>query len=336
MAEDEKPDALLEEAMDWLLRLQDAPRDSRPAQQLKVWLSQSPAHEHAWNKARRAWRLLGKVPPVYEHLWKDQAPSLPPARQSLRGSRTHGPASPSQRRLGGWVTGAASAAAIGIFLLFAAPSIMVRMEADHVTTAGENRTITLADGTVVTLGADSAIASDLDGRERRVALLSGEAFFEVTHDTSRPFVVEAGGVGVTVLGTAFNVQLTTDAATVELERGSVRVAYDNENAVLAPGEMVAVDRRTGAMARSAIAREDIAAWRSGHIFVNDATIGSVVEQLQRYHSAWIKVPDGKLAAQRVTGLYDLRDPDRALRAIVQPYGGNVREISPYLRVLSRF
>lgn len=232
--------------------------------------------------------------------------------------------------------GATSAAAIGIFLLLAAPSIMLRMTADYVTAAGENRTITLADGTAVTLGADSAIASDFAGRERRVKLLSGEAFFDVPHDAARPFVVEAGGVGVSVLGTAFNVQMTTDAATVELERGSVQVAYQDGNTVLSPGQMVAVDRRTGLMARSAIAREDIAAWRSGHIFINDATIGSVVEQLQRYHSAWIKVPDGRLAAQRVTGLYDLRDPDRALRAIVQPYGGQVREISPYLRVLSRF
>lgn len=336
MAEDEKPDPLLEEAMDWLLRLQDAPRDPQHARQLEVWLSQSPAHERAWDRARSAWQLMGEVPPIYEHLWKDEAPSLPPARPSVRGSRTYGPASPSQRSLARWAAGAASAAAVGLFLLFATPSIMVRMEADHVTAAGENRAITLADGTVVTLGADSAIASNLDGRERRVTLLSGEAFFEVTHDAARPFVVEAGGVGVTVLGTTFNVQLTTDAATVELERGSVRVAYENENAVLAPGEMVAVDRRTGGMAKSAIAREDIAAWRSGHIFVNDATIGSVVEQLQRYHSAWIKVPDGGLAAQRVTGLYDLREPDRALRAIVQPHGGHVREISPYLRVLSRF
>lgn len=336
MAEDEKPDPLLEEAMDWLLRLQDAPRDSEHIQQFKVWLSQSHAHGRAWQKARKAWQLMGEVAPVYEHVWKGQTSFPPPARRTVRGGPSQGSTSRSQPGWGRWAAGAVSAAAIGLFLLVAVPSITMRMAADHLTTAGENRTITLADGTVVTLGADSAIASDLGGRERRVTLLSGEAFFDVTHDAARPFVVEAGGVGVTVLGTAFNVRLTTDAATVELERGAVQVAYENENTVLSPGEMVAVDRHTGAMAKNAIAREDIAAWRSGHIFVNDATIGSVVEQLQRYHSAWIKVPDGGLAAQRVTGLYDLRDPDRALRAIVQPYGGHVREISPYLRVLSRF
>jgi transmembrane sensor len=99
--------------------------------------------------------------------------------------------------------------------------------------------------------------------------------------------------------------------------------------------MAFVDRGTGVMKKRAIAPSDIGAWRSGQLFVQDETIGSVVEQLQRYHSAWISVPDSYLATQRVTGLYDLRDPDRALRALVQPYAGHVRDVSPYLRVISR-
>ena len=66
------------------------------------------------------------------------------------------------------------------------------------------------------------------------------------------------------------------------------------------------------------------------LFVNDATIGAVVEQIQRYHAAWIAVPDITLAQQTVTGLYDLRDPDRALRALVQPHGGKVHEVSASL------
>jgi len=87
--------------------------------------------------------------------------------------------------------------------------------------------------------------------------------------------------------------------------------------------------------KSDIALEDIGAWREGRLFVNDATVGAVVEQIQRYHPAWIAVPDVTLAQQTVTGLYDLRDPDRALRALVQPHGGKVHEISRFARVISR-
>ncbi len=81
---------------------------------------------------------------------------------------------------------------------------------------------------------------------------------------------------------------------------------------------------------------EIAAWRNGLLFVNDVTIDSVVARLQRYHPAWISVPDRTLGHQRVTGLYDLRDPDRTLKALVQPYGGKVRSVSGYTRIVSRY
>ena len=126
---------------------------------------------------------------------------------------------------------------------------------------------------------------------------------------------------------------------MELARGAVGVSFDAAQgaspAVLAPGQMLVVDRKSGAMVRSDIAPEDIGAWREGRLFVNDATIGAVVEQIQRYHAAWIAVPDITLAQQTVTGLYDLRDPDRALRALVQPHGGKVHEVSRFARIVSR-
>lgn len=334
MAEDEKPDPILEEAMDWLLRLRDSPGDPEASRRFDVWLSSSAAHARAWEKARRTWQLMGEIPPAYEHLWRDDAAAPRPADTQPPGRRA------SSRRPGWRATAAAltTAAAVAIVLTFAAPSMMLRFEADYMTATAESRVVTLEDGSTVTLGADSAIASDMDADERRIRLLSGEALFEVAHDPRRRFVVEAGGVDVAVLGTVFNVQLASAATTVELAEGSIaidHVATGSAGTTLEPGEMAVVDRRTGAITRSAIAPDDIAAWRNGQLFVNDATIGSVVEQLQRYHPAWITLADGSLAAQRVTGLYDLRDPDRALRALVQPYGGRVREVSRYMRVVSR-
>lgn len=219
------------------------------------------------------------------------------------------------------------------------PSLSVHLRADYSTGISETRTLVLADGSKVELAADSAIKIDMAGARRHVTLLAGEAFFDVVHDETRPFVVGAGGVDVTDLGTAFNVQLSSRETSVELAHGSAAVSMgpsQTGDVVLVPGEMVVVDHQTGRMAKSAIAQEDIAAWREGKLFVNDVTIGSVIEQLQRYHGAWITLPDTALAAQKVTGLYDLRDPDRALRALVQPYGGKVRKISPYVRLVSRF
>lgn len=334
LTEDERADPLLEEAIDWLLRLKDAPQDPEIARAFEAWRAVSPAHARAWENARRTWHVLGEVPPEHEDFWRPRAGPVPAGRRARVAPRT-----PRRRSWRARVAAAAAVAAAGCVLILAAPPLILRFQADHMTATGESRVVTLADGSTVTLGAHSAIATALAGERRHVTLLSGEAFFEVTPDASRPFVVAAGGVDVTVLGTAFNVALSSDTTAVELAHGSVRVAPGQAGgqpgATLTPGETVVVDRGTGAMQKETIALDDIAAWRNGQIFVNDATIGSVVERLRRYHRAWISVPDAALAAQRVTGLYDLRDPDRALRALVQPYGGQVHEISPYLRVVSR-
>lgn len=333
LADEHETDPLLEEAADWLLRLQEAPHDPATAGQFEAWLARSPEHAAAWGKIGRAWRLVGEVPPEHEAAWRNgrQSPSAgrrtPPARAVRTGA-------PNWRRR---TVGAIAAAACAAFIVLAAPSLMLRIEADHMTGTAESRVIALADGSSVTLAAGSAIAANIDSGSRNVKLLAGEVFFDVARDAERPFTVRAGEVIVTVLGTAFDMQLSAKAATVQLAHGSVEVGYGGTGtARLSPGEMISIDRQTGDMSRSAIAQDDIAAWRNGRLFVADATIGSVVEQLQRYHPAWIKVLDGDLARARVTGLYDLRDPDRALRALVEPHGGHVRTVSPYLRVLSRF
>ena len=326
-ANDDRPGILLEEAMDWLLRLQDAPSDPVIASAFDSWLRASADHQKAWGLAVKTWRLMGQVPPAYEHIW---------------GETDDDARTPQIRARKPWRSVAvftlAAAACVVAFLAY--PAILMRLQADYVTANAATRTITLSDGSTVDLGANSALKADISESRRHVTLLAGEAFFDVTHDPSRPFVVDAGGMEVSVVGTAFNVRMSSSDMSVELARGAVSVFYDQPGSPadmrLAPGEMVEVDRASGGMVKSHIAPEDIAAWRGGRLFVNDATIGSVVEQIQRYHPAWISIPDGALAEHRVTGLYDLRDPDRALRALVQPYGGTVREISPYVRVLSRY
>ncbi|WP_412065645.1 FecR family protein [Rhizobium sp. SYY.PMSO] len=337
--ENDKPESVLEEAMDWLLRLNSSSSAAGLAAEFELWLRQSEEHRKAWDRARKTWQIMGEVPPAYEHVWQTAPGSQERAEKAPQLATRMSNASRPARR---WVQGVAAAAVVVLCLVGAwnYPAIRLRMEADYVTEVAESRTIKLSDGTTIELAAESAIKADVSGATRRVTLLRGEAYFDVYHDSSRPFVVDAGGIDVRVLGTAFNVQLSSASTSVELARGAVGISLEqagpSDAMKLAPGEMVIVDRKSGKMLKSAIALEDIASWRDGRLFVNDATIGSVVEQLQRYNPAWIAIPDSSLATQRVTGLYDLRNPDRALRALVEPYGGNVREVSRFARVISRF
>lgn len=310
--------------MDWLLRLKNEPQCQEAVRGLQAWLESSEGNRAAWQAALRTWQLLGEVKPQYTDLW-----SIKPAENVV--------AHPALRR-GRWFAGVAFAAAAAIAVVLAGPLLLLRLQADVMTATGESRLVTLADGTEVNLSGGSAIDVDITEEGRRVRLLSGEAFFDVAHDVARPFTVEAGGAKVVVLGTAFDVALDPSSTTVQLARGVVGISGAAASVVteMAPGDMATVNHDTGEILRETVPVGEIGAWRNGLLFVNDVAVESVVARLQRYHSAWISLPDGALARQRVTGLYDLRDPDRALRALVQPLGGKVRAVSDYVRVVSRF
>ncbi|WP_312365810.1 FecR domain-containing protein [Ensifer sp.] len=312
--------------MAWFLRLKAEPSCPELAADFERWLRQSGDHRRAWQYALRTWQLMGETVPAYEHLWAD-AP-----RGNVVAIRRRSWRRPAMA--------AVAAMAATLLLFLAGPSLLIRLQADHITAAGQNARVALDDGTVIELGGDSAIKTEMTASGRHVTLLSGEAFFDVAHDAARPFTVEAGGVRVVVVGTAFDIRLAHEETTVELERGVVQVSVGEARRTpdfrLLPGEMAVVNTNDGGVIRNTIQPDQVAAWRSGRIFVKDASIGTVAEQLQRYHSAWIAVPDRKLAGLKVTGLYDLTDPDNALKALVEPYGGRVREFSTYGRILSQY
>lgn len=318
-----------EEAADWLLRLGENASDPVLLAAFEEWLACSAENRAAWDRTQKAWSLLGHVPPSFRHVWDDSM--APPAASEVErhASRPWG-------RIG--LLAAVASLAVCLMLIVA-PTVLIHATADYVTAAGESRTVVLSDGSTVQLGGDSAIRLGFTDDRREVMVLTGEAFFDVTHDDRKPFIVDAGGAKVEVLGTAFDVRLTAETTDVALARGSVKAIYhagsNLAEETLSPGQMLVIDRDTGAMTVSAIAIQDIGAWREGRLYVADATIGSVVEQLRRYHTAWIAIPDATLARKRVTGVYDLRDPDRALRALIAPYGGVMREATPLARVITR-
>lgn len=306
-------DKALNTAMNWLMQVRDAPADAVLRTRVEAWIAADPDHARAWDHARRAWQMLGEV--------------SPPAAQSKAPRRRH--FVPARAAV-------AVAALAACLLLVFAPSLSLRVRADHVTGTAEIRRIALEDGTIVHLGPEGALRVRFSARGRSIALLAGEAFFEVTRDPARPFIVEAEGLAATVLGTAFDVRIAERSLSVAVRSGVVAVGHGGSPAArLAAGDRITVDRATGDAALDHVAADDLAGWRYGPLFFADATVAEVVEELRRYQPGWIIFADDTLAAERVTGLYDPREPDSALRALVRPVGGQVREITPLLRVLSR-
>jgi transmembrane sensor len=216
------------------------------------------------------------------------------------------------------------------------PSRVMGFGVDHVTTTAEHRTVDLPDGSLVDLGAASALDVQFSETARLVKLRSGEAFFNVKSDDTRPFTVKAGGVSVVVTGTAFNIRLAEGAVTVAVEQGSVEVRMPPPETQQGPMEPVLrqlrageqlVARSDGTIEQGPVPADEAGAWRRHRLHADGATVGEAISHLRRYHGGWIVVTDGDLLRQRLSGFYDLRDPVESLRAVVGPFGGQVRPTS---------
>jgi len=311
---------LVREAMEWLIALEERPDSAVLRAEFEAWKRASAAHGAAWAEATGVWALVGEASAAAEPLRAIAAPA-PRKRGRVRSRRV--------------VAALALAACLMLVLL---PSLMLRVEADHRTGTGEARVVRLEDGSIVHLAAGSAVAVSYDASARSVRLLRGEAYFDVVRDERRPFLVESGVLDVTVLGTSFDLRAEGATASVAVRSGTVGVAYRSGRppfeARLAAGDWVRVDSRTGEVRRGAMPPDQVALWRDGRMAVSNRPLSDVVEEIGRYHRGLILFTDAELAAQPVSGLYGLDRPIEALRAAVLPYGGVVREITPYLVVIS--
>ncbi|WP_414902185.1 FecR family protein [Rhizobium cremeum] len=324
---------LLGEATRWILRLRGLPEDSPLRIEFDAWVSTSPDHRSAWASVNQAWNVLGAAQPAYaDRNWAAAAPDA--ARSPSR--RSHGIARRRLRRP--FVLAASVLAAICLLWVFV-PVMLIDWRSDYRTAAGQTELVRLADGSTVELSGSSAISTQIVSAERRVRLLAGAAFFDVAHDEGRPFRVDADGIEVTVLGTAFDVEVSSASTTVALLRGSISAEMtesDDAPVVLHSGQVAVIDHTDGKVTVKDIALEDIGAWRDGKILLEGVTVREAIETVQRYHTAWIVMPDSELAERRISGLFDLANPDKALAAIVGPFGGRVRAITPFSRVISGF
>ena len=320
-------DEIWERALDFLLRIHAAPDDRAAAAARDAWLAESEDHARAYRRAENVWRLTGSLRPPLE------TAVLGPEHEAAWPAE---PLPASRRR--GWRRAAAVAAVLAFAVLAVeGPSLWLALVADYVTGAGQNREVVLSDGSMATLNGDSAVAVNYDAATRGVSILEGETFFNVKPDKKRPFIVRAEALTVASLGTAFDVCVGSDALRIAVQDGTVRVKYDGPKQteiVLAGGDRLTIDRASGAVTQDRIVPALVASWRSGQLVVDGATISEVVDQIRRYHRGLILLRGKTLASRKVTGIYNLHDPLAALRAAVAPHSGRVRELTPYLFIIT--
>ncbi|WP_231759160.1 FecR family protein [Microbulbifer elongatus] len=175
----------------------------------------------------------------------------------------------------------------------------------------QTRQVTLLDGTLVTLGGDSAIETEFGTAARKVKLLRGQAFFAVRKDSSRPFIVRAQGAEVRVVGTRFDVNAgnkMNPTVKVTVEEGIVDVAARPQGQFgatasskvrLTAGQQVKV-REDQVSRISKIDAAQVAGWRQGKFSYRDAPLAEIVADANRYRKQRIVIGTPELEDLRVT------------------------------------
>jgi transmembrane sensor len=320
--------AIRAQAAVWVTDLHGPERSPALEAGLRRWLAENPKHAQAFELATEAWQGSGNLPA--------QLPAEP--RPSIQLSSLL-PSRKSRRRTGFVGAGAAALALIlaGAFFWLKDPALS--------TSYAEQRTVELADGTELTLNANSRVLIDYTDRVRQVTLAQGEALFNVTKHQSRPFVVLIGSRKVIALGTSFEVRRedSHDASfTVTLIEGRVAVEpLDAPNLLpVEPGDAITL-LEPGQRLRFAANRPDtldapaiekVTAWQRGQLIFEDTSIRDAAAEFNRYGKRHLRIDANVPSTIRVGGVFRIGDPDSFARAMANAYQLRISESTDEIKL----
>jgi len=294
MTREESEHQALFEAAGWMARL----TESRPSEQTRAafrdWLAADRLHPCAMARVEEQWRLSAAM-----------APADPPRRR------------PALRR-GRPIAGMALAAVLAAVALFVVRPLYG--EARFSTGVGEVRDITLADGTLVHLDADSALDVDYQPFSRAVRLSRGAAEFSVAHNSVRPFTVAAGPVLLRDTGTQFLVRAEGGAVSAYLISGAIELldSAGERKAALRPGTLASVSA-TGAVLVQATDGLKEKAWLSGKLMFDQTPLGEALDRFRHYGPVAVTVSSDDLSGLKISGLYSSTDLAGFLQSVATAY-----------------
>ncbi|WP_136478197.1 FecR domain-containing protein [Pseudomonas sp. DG56-2] len=278
-----------QQALDWFTRLRADDLDDEQMQAFERWRL-TPENARVFAEVELFWQQLEM-----------------PARRLHKIERRSAP-----RSWGGWAV-AASILLISGLVMLQLP-LLQRLNSDVATAPGERRQIQLADGSKLTLGSASAVDIDLRGPVRKIRLVQGQMFIDVTHD-GRPFVVDVNEAQVQVLGTRFSVSRGHDHDEVVLLKGKVEVSSrSGDKRMLAPGQRLTLSGSRLDQVENVDA-ERLLAWRSGQLRVREVPLRDVLQQLADYQGSRLLYIDEQVGRRLVSGSFNLDQAGAALDAL---------------------
>jgi transmembrane sensor len=287
---------VLDAAIAWQLSL-----DSGNPVEREEFAKWHAAHEeHA-----RAWRQLGMLDQRF-------SAASGPARTALLQSREG-----IRRRVRKLGSGLASIVAVVGLALFAGERYLPLdyWLADERTATGEQRTLHLADGTLINLNTHSAVDVRFDEKQRLIVLQEGEILIETGHGDARPFIVETREGSMRALGTRFLVKREEDGTRLSVLKSAVAAHPQSnpEEQILREGQQVLM--RNNGLGPILALNLGADAWTRSMLVVDNARLEDLIHELGRYRRGHLGVAP-EVADLRITGSFPLNDTDKALSALL--------------------
>lgn len=287
----------------WMARLMAPDCTAADRAAFEDWLAQSPAHIEAWLEVERVQALGAELA----------------GDDMLRAAARAARRAPAARRPG-WQVWIPAAAAVLVAALAAVQWWQMPGEVsvqEFATTLGEQREVTLADGTVMLLDTASTLTARYDDEQRVVELRSGRAQFVVGRDPQRPFLVRAGASTIRDIGTTFQVSHRDKVVKVGLLEGRVDVSSsaDGRRSMLSPGEQLTVDASGRIGDRAPLDVVAARAWPSGDLVFNQRRLDELLTEMNRYSSRQVRLADPALGALTVSGVFHAGDQEALVAAL---------------------
>lgn len=325
------PASLAEEAGAWDARLRAPDCTDEDRARFASWRDADPVHRQTFEHLQTIVATL-----------RDER-----GRADIRALRDEALRAGEQRRSRVWFASAAAAVAalvLGV-VVWKGPSpdwlhepiaaAITRLSGARIysTSTGQRSTFVLDDGSSIELNAQSRIEVRFSDYRRDVALVEGQALFNVARDLHRPFIVRAGNRQVLALGTRFDVRLDSTSVQVTLLEGTVRVEENTamwkrgQEIELTPGQQLVAKidtpsqptstrtSGTGADVIRDIDVDKVTGWREGRIYFEDLPLEQAVREMNRHSTVHIRLESAELAGLRVNGMFKAGDQEIFVSAL---------------------
>lgn len=293
---------------------------------LSDWMKTDPEHEECFIQYQKTWNLI-EAQKTHSAINTDLEWNALQAKLKVTKSETEFPVKvislyQNRKAIKLFLQNTWKVAAAIIILLVSSFFIYYNLSkpANIVVTAkATNIEQLLPDGSVVSLHAGSQITFPAKfASGTRNVQLKGEAYFKVSHDKTKPFIVASGDARIEVLGTEFNINTHTSAGTMEvvLTTGKVSVFYrkkPQDNVVLMPGDKAELIPANKQILKSVNSNHNYMAWKTRVLVFDNETLAQVANTLQNVYQTPVKLADPHLSGCRVTASFK----DQSLQSVLQ-------------------